>query len=403
MKQAVEEPATSEPKESKPELAEAKAEPDVPKLDTKAESATKNIAVDIPNAPNDTTVNGASTHALEDVPLSADTDQAVENVPTMDPPTTSREPALAKEEVPVHANPVLANPVHANIQNGSAMKKADRDDTVNHNDTHDHDPVESKETGSEELSDETVTEVTRTVDDEETDIDRRTEETTTSSGSSLTRDRQDSLASLSTDTDSCWGSSEGTLQSSTLPEKAEADPPPVQNVQKKDIVVEAVDIGVSPQQAQFVVLESVTEEDEETLKSEPAEARNGNAESAKVRTRDNVADDGAAPAAPLNGKQVVFKPPVSKAVSTDEPGAATTSTTSSTGSTVSTVSTATASAEKHVMIQTQSKTKLKPQQKRDPKGLAVTLRIVVALPLVVVVLYCTYRFTHLPIPNRSSP
>lgn len=378
-KKAAEEPSKFELSESKPELAEAKMETDVGKPGTKTESTTKNIAVDIPNVPvfNDTTVNQASPHALEDVPLSADTDQAVENVPQIDPPTASREQTSAKEEVLVYAT----------NQNGSATQQADRDDTVKRNDTHDHDHVESKETGSAESSDETVTEVTRTVEEEETDVDRRMEETTTSSGSSLTRDRQDSLASLSTDTDSCWGSSEGTLQSSTLPEKVEADPPPVQNVQKKDIVVEAVDIGVSPQQAQFVVLESVTEEDEETLKSEPTQSKNGDPESAKVRARDNMADDDAAPAAPLNGKQVVIEPHVSKAVSTDEPDATTTNTS--------------VSPEKSVM--TQTKTVLKPPQKRDPKALAVTLRIVVALPLVVVVLYCTYRFSHLPIPSRSSP
>lgn len=375
MKQVAEEHDHDEQEHHQPEVAAA---PEIP--NNEIGTTTKNIAVDIPTTPKNATVYDASAQALEDVPLSADTDRAVENMPMI-------ESLMGSHEVDAPASPV-----HATDQKSSAQRRELGDsEPVRKHDTSDNDPVDINSSSTCEGSERTVS--LTTVKEEKIDV---IAEKDASDGCALTRDRQDSLASLSTDTDSLWDSSEGTLKSGTLPDKVETDPPPVQNVQKKDIVIEAVDIGVSPQQAQFVVLESVTEEDEDTVNGDGAETKNGDSESAKVRARDIVADDEAAPAAPLNGKQVVINPHVSTAIPTKTTDATTTTTPSATTETLAD----TASVR---TVMTQTKMKLKPQLKRDAKPLALTLRIVVALPLVVMVLYCTYRFTHLPIPNRSSP
>lgn len=343
--------------------------------DIRDEATTQNIAVDIPKSLEDAAMNGYTAEALEDIPLSADTDQAVENMVRIESLGGSPEHTSS-------VTPALASATEKDTGFNDAMK----------DDVHDNDLVHNRGSVDNEGSDETI--ACATVKDEMTNVHNPTTGRATCNGPALTRDRQDSLASLSSETDSCWDSSEGTLRSGTLPEEAEENPLPVQNVQKKDVIVEAVDVGVSPQQAQFVVLESVTEEDDVTANGPQAGSNNGDALSAKVRARDNVADDKAAPAAPLNGEQVIIDPHVPTAVNPE--AAVVASRTDLTATTKAPTTTT-------IPVMTQTKTKLQQQSKRDVKPLVLTLRIAVALPLVVVVMYCTYSFSHLPIINRSSP
>lgn len=339
----------------------------------------KNIVVDIPTSPNEETVQANSAQAHVDEPSSADTDKAVENVSRIDSPDTLRSPPTPK-----------AAPVIATDQKGTAEKIINDNESVKTIHAPDNDPVKNVITDAEASALEEVLVKRTTAEDESTGGDGIAEGIR-----ALAPNRQDSLASLGTDSEDGWGSSEGTLKSGILPEKLEEDSPPVQNVVKKDIVVEAVDIGVAPQQAQVVVLESVVEEDEETLSGDQADSKNGSADgSAKVRARVESADGGAAPAAPLNGKQVTVDLPIPTDAPTTAPADVLTDAAAS--------STSTSAEQSEVNTMTKTKTKMKPPTKRDAKPLALTLRIVVALPIVVVVLYCTYRFSHLPIPSRSS-
>lgn len=356
-----------------PAVPAVREEPDI-----RDEATTQNIAVDIPKSLEDAAINGYTAGALEDIPLSADTDQAVENMVRIESLGGSPEHTSS-------GTPALASATEKDTGFNDAMK-----DHV-----HDNGLVHNRGSVDNEGSDETI--ACATVKDEMTNVHNPTTGRATGNGPALTRDRQDSLASLSTETDSCWDSSEGTLRSGTLPEETEENPLPVQNVQKKDVIVEAVDVGVSPQQAQFVVLESVTEEDEVTANGPQAGSNNGDALSAKVRARDNVADDKAAPAAPLDGEQVIIDPHVPTSVNRVNPETAIVATRTDLTATTKAPTTTT------IPVMTQTKTKLQQQSKRDVKPLVLTLRIAVALPLVVVVMYCTYRFAHLPTINRSPP
>lgn len=189
-------------------------------------------------------------------------------------------------------------------------------------------------------------------------------------------------STLETETDLESRSSETTLRSADFPDKeAEVDLPPVQNVVKRDVVVEAVDIGVLPQQAQVIGFPTVTETDEDS-QSMLLNANEPNG-TAKVCARSDSAGDGPASADSINDGQIAIEPPVSRPLPM---------------STIAAL-TSTPSDKQSVM----AKTTVKRQTKQDRMPLALKLRVVVTLPLVVVVLYCTYRFSHLPMTSRSAP